>query len=198
MFKSVIRTLLTLGVVSLSLIATSAFGDTDRYSGMRTDVALAPGFLTALQSLGVSVAPIGGAKIIGAQARFKIPGAEVDLDSAAGEILHLGGLRLIAGATQVEIGTFIIDTSAPSDAFLSGLVKVNGSVVGRLRLFDLTLPALSLPLKSKKTLLIPNVDVRLNAGAAATLNSVFGVSAFTGGFEIGNAHSILRRVKRAS
>lgn len=184
-------------ILSLAVFSSVALAaPSDVYRGIRTDVTFSSVFASALESLGVSVKPLGNAKIINGKAQFKIPLASLDLESAKGELVHSGGLRLKAGSTIVDLTNFIIDTTNTSDAYLSGLVKVNGSVVARLRLFDLTLPALSLPLPKQKNLLIPNVVVELNAGAASVLNQVFGVSAFTGGLLIGDAHPVLQRIRR--
>lgn len=182
-------------LVSLSLFCSVASAATgQRYGGIRTDVTFSATFLSALESLSVSVKPIDGAKIVNGQAQFKIPLAQIDLSNASGELIHSGGLRLKAGTTIVDLSNFIIDTTNSSDAYLSGLVKVNGAVVARLRLFDLTLPALNLPIAATKKVFLPNIQVKLNAGAASTLNAVFGVSAFQGGLDIGSAHTVLRRV----
>ena len=66
---------------------------------------------------------------------------------------------------------------------------MNGTLVGRLVLFNLILPSgLSLPLKTEGPLLnLKDVKVELSSTAAAALNSVFDVKAFTAGFDIGTA-----------
>ncbi len=186
----------SIAVLAVSLVALTGIAQAApalKYSGHRTDVNLSNEFVGALSSLGVAVAPLKGSRIISQQARFPIPAAELDLDSAKGEIIHTGGLRLSAGATAVELSLFIIDTTTPESSVLTGLVKANGSVIGRLPLFHVQLPALSLPLPSAQKLTIPDAVLTLTAEAAAALNAVFGVSAFEPGFSIGVAHVILRR-----
>ena len=53
------------------------------------------------------------------------------------ELIHSGGLSLTAGGTVVELRDFIISTGSKPE--ITGLVEVDGKVVGRLALFDLSL-----------------------------------------------------------
>lgn len=138
------------------------------------------------------MAPVKSARIRAGQARFPIPAAEIDLNTASGEVWHTGGLALSAGNTRVELTLFIIDTTVSGAPVLTGLVKANETVVGRLPLFNLVLPALPLPLEVNRILTIPDVKLTLSEEAAGALNSVFNVTAFTEGFDIGVAHTILK------
>ncbi len=156
--------------------------------GGETRVTLSSTFLGALGSLGVSATPSFPATIRNGNARFPIPTGEIDAASFKGEIAHNGGLNLTAGATTVNVSSFVIDTTG-SAPVLTGLAKVNDSVVGRIALFDLALNATpNVQSFGRYGLLrIDNVAVTLNAEAAATLNDVFGVTAFTAGIPIGTA-----------
>lgn len=154
----------------------------------RTSVNLSSDFLGALSSLRVSAAAVGAGSLRSGVASFPITAGALDLANAKGEIDHAGGLSLTAGNTTVQLISFKIDTTGDSPV-LTGLVIVNGDVVGRLPLFDLQLPALTLPLTPGAfgTVFIPGVGVRLNKTAAGALNQVFGVTAFVEGFNIGQA-----------
>ena len=137
------------------------------------------GFLAAADSLGVEVAPIKGRNL-----RFPIIAGSLDLATAGGEILHNNGITLTAGGTEVQLRNFAIDTAAADGPVLTGLVVVNESVVGRIPLFDLTLPAVSLPLEPRFRigfLAIPGVQLNLTAAAGDALDEIFGVDAFAGG-----------------
>jgi hypothetical protein len=70
---------------------------------------------------------------------------------------------------------------------------VDGKLLGRLPLFDLALPGgITLPLKPRDgQIVLKGVVVTLDRTAAGALNSVFHVSAFTGGFGIGTAKVIV-------
>ncbi|MEP7276861.1 MAG: hypothetical protein ABI812_10930 [Betaproteobacteria bacterium] len=53
-------------------------------------------------------------------------------------------MKLTRTTTEVVLSDFIIDTSSAPK--LTGIVTVNGSVVGPIPLFNLALPAQTLPL----------------------------------------------------
>lgn len=178
--------LLLASALALPLASTAA-PTVSTVSG-NTTVQLSPTFTGALASLHVSAAASSPARLSGANASFPIPGGEVDLGTVKGEIEHNGGLDLIAGARKVNISSFVIDTTGPSPV-LTGLVKVDDTLLGRLTLFDLGLtsgPQVKRSAYSGK-LKISGVQVTLSADAAAALNSVFNVTAFTAGLPVGVA-----------
>lgn len=154
----------------------------------RTSVVLSPEFLTALGTLGLSATALGDGSLRSGIASFPISGGVVDLQNAKGEINHTGGLVLTSRTARVELSSFNIDT-AGAVPVLTGLVTANGNFLGRVPLFTLQLPALTLPLQPAafNTIFIPNVRVLLTPEAAAALNGVFGTTALTGGFNVGTA-----------
>jgi hypothetical protein len=84
---------------------------------------------------------------------------------------------------------FNIDLTSATPG-LTGLVIANGAVVGRIRLFDIALPAgITLPLRpmAGRFFDLDGARLTLNSGAATALNGVFGINAFAGGFPIGTA-----------
>ncbi len=153
-----------------------------------TGVKLSSTFTSALSSLKVSVGTVAPTRIDDGEALFPVTGGAIDLNTAAGNILHSGGLTLTAGGIQTKLQSFIIDTTG-TQPVITGLVVVNGKLVGRLPLFNLTLPSgFSLPLKTQwSTLYLSGVGVTLSAQAASALNNVYSVSAFSEGLNIGKA-----------
>ncbi len=119
---------------------------------------------------------------------FPITSGVIDLDTASLQLLHSGGLTFKAASTEVTLSSFIIDDTASTPA-ISGLVTVDGKLLGRLTLFDLVWPkGIELPLKPVDNLdKLSGVSVNLDPGAASALNTVFKVTAFKGGFNIGTA-----------
>jgi len=156
----------------------------------RTSVKLSSTFTSALTDLNVSVGRVFPTEVENGSVGFPVTGGAIDLDTASGNILHSGGLTLKAGDVKVALQSFIIDTTAKP--VITGLVVVNGKLVGRLPLFDLTLPAgFSLPLHLKENrLVLKDVGVTLDATAAGALNGVFNVNAFAPGFPIGTAQVV--------
>lgn len=157
--------------------------------GGTTTVELDAGFVGALDSLGVDLGLAGNARTRPVGVGFPIPAGEIDLETAAGEIIHTGGITLTAGDLTVTLSTFIIDTTGDSPV-LTGLVKSNNDLLFRAPLFDLELPeGLTLPLTTTRLgqLRLPGVGLTLHAEAAELLNAVFEVDAFEEGFVIGEA-----------
>lgn len=164
-----------------------------------TQVALSSEFVGALGALGVTPDNVLPGALYttsrGARVAFPIPTGELDGDGPKLEILHSGGLTLTAGSTRVALTSFIIENLG-GKLQLTGVVKANDSILGRLPLFDIALtqaPSLSEPAKRglfglrSAQLSIKGANVTLTEGAAGALNGVFGVSAFTAGFPIGVA-----------
>ncbi len=160
---------------------------TETIEGGRTTVTLASSFVSALQSLGVKPGTVSPTRLYNGAVNFPVTGGAIDLDTAASQILHSGGLTLSAGQTKVTLQSFIIDTTGAP--VITGLVSVNGKLLGRLPLFDLALPSgITLPLKPYYgQISFKGVGVSLDSNAATALNNVFHVSAFKGGFDIGTA-----------
>jgi len=164
---------------------------TETIESGRTTVALASGFVSALGSLGVTPGTVSPTRLHHGTVNFPVTGGAIDLDSAASQILHSGGLTLTAGQTDVTLQSFIIDTTGTP--LITGLVSVNGKLLGRLPLFDLALPSgITLPLKPYDgQIILKGVGVSLDSTAAGALNSVFHVSAFKGGFGVGTAKVVI-------
>jgi len=181
-------------IVALAMVlsANNVFAQkTTTIEGGRTTVALSSGFVSALGSLGVTPGTVSPTHLRNGTVNFPVTGGAIDLDTAASQILHSGGLTLVAGQTRVTLQSFIIDTtSAP---VITGLVSVDGKLLGRLPLFDLALPrGITLPLKPYDgQIILKGVGVSLDSAAAGALNSVFHVTAFKGGFGIGTAKVVI-------
>ena len=176
-------------VLVVALGATAVQAETGTVESGRTSVKLSEDFVGALTSLGVTAGVVDPSRVYGGSVTFPVTGGAVDLATARGEIAHSGGLTLSAGGTEVRLQGFTIDTtSAP---VLTGLVVVDGGLLGRVPLFDLQLPSgITLPLEPSEggKLRLKGVGVTLTSVAAGALNQIFGVTAFTPGFNIGTAN----------
>lgn len=188
------RLSLAVPIVALAMLVSAnnaSAQKTETIEGGRTTVALASGFVSALGSLGVTPGTVSPTHLYNGTVSFPVTGGAIDLDTAASQILHSGGLTLTAGQTKVTLQSFIIDTTGLP--VITGLVSVDGKLLGRLPLFDLALPSgITLPLKPYDgQIILKGVGVTLDSTAAGALNSVFHVSAFTRGFGIGTAKVII-------
>lgn len=184
----------TLLTLTLAIVAFSAQAATYVPSAGNTRVTPSTDLINALGSLGVELGKVKPGKLTNKGiAIFPITGGAMDLDSGKSEIIHSGGLSLTAGETRVVLNNFIIDTTGTSPV-LTGTVIVTGELVGRLVLFDVDLSKATIRQK-RKLLDITNAELSLNAGAAAALNGIFGVTAFTEGFPIGTANIFARNLR---
>lgn len=188
---TVVKTVIAIAIALIIFgVPDAASADpTARFRANQTNVKFSQEFLGALDALNLTPSFLTNARFLRGTARFQIPVAEIDLETAKGEIWHLGGLRLEneSGRKVVDLSLFVIDTTDPANAMLTGLVRANGSIVGRLPLFSVKLPTLQLPLPISKKLQIPGAELKLTETAATALNSAFGTTAFVGGFKIGSA-----------
>jgi len=167
--------------------------NTETIEAGHTTLTLSSDFISALGTLDIAPGSVTPTHWHDGVVSFPLTSGAIDLDTAAGQMLHSGGLTLSANAdqTKVTLQSFIITTSGTP--VITGLVCVNEKLVGRLPLFRLALPAgTTLPLKSTGgRIIIRGVGVTLDPGVASTLNSVFHVSAFQGGSAIGIAKIVI-------
>lgn len=170
-------------VLLLAAAGPAAAAPTAQVAGGHTTVELSEELLGALGTLGVAAAPIGPGSLRRGHATFPIPGGALDLETARGDVFHTGGLSLRAGETEVQLLNFVIDTQ--NEPVLTGLVSVNGDLVGRVPLFDLSLT--QSPDVWRNYLVVRGVEVTLSATAGGALNDIFGVDDFVEGLPIGDA-----------
>jgi len=167
----------------------------------QTVVELSSEFLNAVASLGVSVTSVSGAAIRNRNGKrtavFPVTNGSVDTGFLRLELIHSGGLTLQAGDTRVTLSQFNIENVTGGALRLKGIVTANDSIVGEVPLFDLTLtesPS-ARPLNFSRSdvnlggsLRLAGVRLALSGEAAAALNSVFKVTAFSRGLNIGTAN----------
>lgn len=165
----------------------------------RTTVQFSGDFLRATAGLGLRVTGSSPdtlrTNLQGVQASFPITAGFLDLGNVKANIPHSGSLILTAGATSVELSDFVIENtrSAAGTLRLTGLVRANGALVGRVTLFNIALTG-GVQLDRQDfgfgatAMLGLNANVTLAKDAADALNAVFKVTAFAEGFSIGTAN----------
>ena len=158
--------------------------------GGKTSVTLSPVFLQALATLKVAPAATAPGRLVARQgavvASFPITTGAIDAGTLVAEVDHVGGLSLTAGSTVVKLSAFLINLPGSGTPTLTGLVTANGSLVGRLPLFDLAVSSKGVS-AGEGRIRVSGVGVTLDAAAAQALNQVFKVTAFKEGIPIGTA-----------
>jgi hypothetical protein len=158
------------------------------FVGGKTSVTLSSDFVNALTTLKVTPGTVGSGQLKKGVAAFPITSGAGDLGTVKLEVNHRGGLSLSADKTIVELTDYSI-TNLDGKPVLTGLVKANDSLVGRIPLFDLTLTGgpTTQTVHGITQIQLSGVKVTLNKTAATALNGVFNVSAFKEGLNIGTA-----------
>jgi hypothetical protein len=178
--------IVTTAVLSSSLPAIAA--PSADFVGGKTSVTLSSDFVNALTTLKVTPGTVGSARLKQGVASFPIVSGAGDLGTVKLEVNHRGGLSLKAGSTIVELTDYSI-TNFDGKPVLTGLVKANDSLVGRIPLFNLSLtegPKATTAHNSTQ-IQLNGVGVKLAKPAADALNGVFKVTAFKEGLNIGTA-----------
>ncbi|MGA8257763.1 MAG: hypothetical protein WB767_14415 [Nocardioides sp.] len=162
-------------------------------NGKTTQVTLDPGFLEALDTLGLTPGTIEGAKLDGAKLSFPITGGNVTLfepgtvpNYVVGQLQHENsGLSLEAGDIRVELRNFNVD---PGVSRIYGDVVVNGEVAATSAyLFRLNGSTLK-PVQMEGTdVILEGTKVFISDVAAGLLNQTFGTDAVTDQLLVGVA-----------
>ncbi|MFM2430771.1 MAG: hypothetical protein RLZZ511_1984 [Cyanobacteriota bacterium] len=186
-FRHLILGTFTAAVVLGTSIVASAAPSAD-FRGGRTSVTLSQDFVGALTALKVTPGTIGNGRLKQGVASFPIVSGAGDLGAVKLEVNHAGGLSLTAGKTIVELTDYSI-TNLDGKLVLTGLVKANDNLVGRIPLFDLALSGApkTATVHSGLQVTVSDVKVTLSKPAAEALNGVFQVTAFKEGLKIGTA-----------
>lgn len=176
------------GLIALAaaVFAIMAFATSASAKGVSgsTTLKLDPGAAGALQSLGVSVAPVGPATAGPDGVSFPITGVSGSVWPPTLRIAHSGGLRLSAGATSVDLTDYTI--------VLGSKPRLIATVGGaRVAILNLSLKNARISATSRYLRVGP-VRASLTADAAGALNATFGVSAFTEGLVLGDATVAVR------
>lgn len=170
------RLILPAALVAASLAAAPSASADVGLTGGATTLRLDPGTAKALDGLGVSVAPVSGARAAGGGVRFPISGGSIDPATAAGFITHRGGLRLRAHGTTVVL-------SQPRVVIAGKRLRLS-TRVGSSRIHIATLSGARVSRAGFNTN-VSNLRARLTQKAAGALNGAFGVTAFKRGLALG-------------
>ncbi len=161
-------TIAAVATLALSITAGSANAITPKGKARgATTVTLNSGTIGAVVGLGLTPAAVAPGVLGGnpLQASFPIVG-----NSKGGVITHAGGLSLTAGSTSLALTNYNIDTNT---GVLTAVAALNGSVVGRIPLFDLG----SAPAQSGCA---ATAELTLDTAAAGALTAIFGAPDLTG------------------
>lgn len=176
-----------------SISTTSAFAqDVYVVQGGRTTVTLTKGFIDTIANNNIVATTVYGSQLYNGKIDFPITSGAVSLKTAAGQLLHSGGINLTLGSKVVRLDSFIVNTLS-DQPFVTGLVIVDGKFVGRIKVFDVELPSdLTLPIVPKDgDFFLSGVKLTLDEEAATALNAAFSTKAFNPGAGFGYGLSVV-------
>ena len=165
-------------------------------SGVGTSVKIDAGTADALKSLGVALAPIGGATFEASTSTITFPitsgYAEIHSDRNVtpgyiqGSIAHEdSGFSLTAGSTKVELSDFVVD---PGNSMLYG--TVGGAPKVPLLFLDGT--NVKVGADGSGNVVLEGTVAKLTDTAAGALNKAFNVSAIKPGLPLGVVRLVAR------
>jgi len=130
-----------------------------------------------LSGLGLTLGLTGTATLGGSGVNFPITGGTLDPMTLAGQILHEGsGVRFSLGATNLDVGNFIIDTV---NSQILGDVALNGALLASdAQIFTFSLAGLT-PAQITD-LANPSIALLISPTAAGALTQVFDAPNLTG------------------
>jgi hypothetical protein len=178
-------------LVVAALMVTSAVARAQgiyMVQGGRTTVTLSDAFLADLTTLKITPTTIYSSQLDQNKVFFPITSGEINLLTAAGQILHSGGITLTAGTKQIRFDSFILSTTG-EQPYITALAVANGKLIGRINLFDVELSSdLKLPLVPENgDFFLSGSKLNLDPAGAAALNDAFGVKTFEDNLYVGYA-----------
>jgi len=182
--------------VAALLLASSTFAATTTTiyptEGGRTTLTLSKAFVADITAAKATLTTVPGAQLDGNQIGFGLSAGEINLANAEGQLLHNGGITLTAGAKQVTLDSLILTTFG-EQTYVSALVIANGRFIGRINVFDITLPTnLTLPITPNRgDFFLGGVSWNLDPAGASALNDALGVTAFRDSAYVGYSLSLV-------
>ncbi len=184
-------TVATLTITALTVTTLPAHAQiTARISSGSTSILITSEFSQTLGGVGIGTLLASPTRQRRGLIRIPISGGQLDTTTLKGEIMHEGGIRFSDGRSAVDLLNFII-VLADSTPTVTGLVRINNAVVGRIPLFTVMITE---PIASRysRHLNFLNSAVYLRAEAVDTLNEVFSTRSFNTFTSIGLASSTAR------
>lgn len=128
-------------------------------------------FLQYVASFNVTTTDLAGNPIQNNSTVFPVTEGAIDLRTAAGEVTNSGGYIFRGNGNSVRIENLVVDTTTPTNPVVTAIFVVNDKLVGRVPLYQVTIPAgTSLPQSQAGTEEISGLNLTLTKAAATLLN----------------------------
>ena len=173
--------------VSTVLVPAALHAQSQDVAYGRLTVNFSSDFQSSIAGIGISVTDLNGNALQNGSTVFTGVGGALDVTTAAGELLHTGGYLLTIGSNKVELSSPIIDTTNPSAPFITVLVVVNKTVIGRMALFALVAPpGFIIPFSTNAgTVYLTGILLTLAPQITNELNGLLGANVIQAGIPVG-------------
>jgi hypothetical protein len=183
-------------VLCFAASTSLAAGGTLRITGGSLGMSFDGTFSGVLDQLDAKVTPIRPALVTATGITFPVTGGVFQKATRTGEIALAGGFMIETSTSTIMLTSPMISTTA-TGAVLTFLVTIDGRVLGRTALFNVTLPEKPFggQLNLSQPLVINDISLTLTEAAATFLNTTLGVTTFTTSTAAGSADLAVTAVK---
>jgi hypothetical protein len=178
-------------VVALGSMASIGHAQVMTVNSGTTTIKLDAGFIN---SLGAYITDLQGNPLQNNSITFTGVAGALDLQTAAGEIEHKGGMIINAGGMVIRLENFTLDTHYPPAAVISAEFIMNGHYDFRLPLFSVQAPPgfmIPLTLLPSGALQQNNLILTIAPETAGTFYALFGGPVVQPGAYAGTANSYI-------
>jgi hypothetical protein len=178
-------------VVALGSMACIGHAQVMTVASGTTTIKIDAGFIN---SIGAYITDLQGNPLQNNSIIFTGAAGALDLQTAAGEIEHKGGMIINAGGMVIRLENWTIDTHIPASAVLSAEFIMNGHFDFRLPVFTIQPPpgfVIPLSLLPSGALQQNNLILSIAPETAATFYGLFGGPVIQPGQYAGTANSYI-------
>lgn len=182
-------------VLAAAVVAAPATlsAQTDTVVYGRTTIALSSAFTQQLSSLGVTIDDLSGNPLPNGSLTLTAVNGVFDLQTALGDVLYAGGLRVSAQGQTLRVQALEFSISNATTAIISGDFVVNGKFIGREDIFFVnqnpvgTVYTLPVALQNS-TVTLNGFSLGLSPSFVSLVNNALGQQALTPGVQVGTAN----------
>ena len=185
--------------LAMCLAASTALGaSTIRITSGVARLAFSEELIAAFRLMDATLTSVAPGRVEGGSLILPISGGVITRPGAIGEINTSGGFRISTKTTTIELSSFTIVNDG-TNATVTALVTINGTLLGRAAVFNIVAPEGIKPIRNEAgELEISNLRLTLTQRAADFLNQSSGTTSFTAGSDSGSARISFRATRTTS
>ena len=185
--KSLVRKIATILAVASSVTLLHAQARTAVFG--RTEIQFSQNFTSFVGALGGSLSDLNLVTLPSSNLILPVTAGAFNPTTAIGEVEHASGFTICGGGKAIRLENLTVDTTNGMAPVVTAVFVFNNTVLGRMPLFNVQYPSgVTLPLQTNAGVLqVSGLKLSLAPIAAASLNSIFGITAIPAGLNAGTA-----------